>query len=293
MKTIKAFIKRHPVLSYFALAFAVSWGGVLTVIGLGPRGIPATPEQSEMLFPFVYLAMLVGPSVAGILLTSLVHGRAGLRDLLSRMRRWRVGTRWQAVAFLTAPLLYMAVLLALSLASPVFLPGIFVSDDKATLLLFGMAVGLGAGFFEELGWTGFAVPTLLRQRHGVLFTGLFVGVLWGAWHFLTTFWGSGTTSGALALSIFVPGVLFAVGILPAYRVLMVWVYERTGSLLVAMLMHASLTASMLILGPLATGAALATYTLVFTAALWVFVAAVAVAGGGHLSRQPPLRRRVA
>ena len=30
---------------------------------------------------------------------------------------------------------------------------------------------------------------------------------------------------------------------------MVWVYDRTGSLLVAMLMHASLTASMLILGP--------------------------------------------
>jgi uncharacterized protein len=153
-------------------------------------------------------------------------------------------------------------------------------------------VGLGAGFFEELGWTGFAVPTLLRLRHGVLGTGLIVGVLWGAWHFLTTFWGSGTASGALSLAILVPGVLFAIGILPAYRVLMVWVYDRTGSLLVAMLMHASLTASMLVLGPLATGAALATYILVFTAALWVVVGAIALAQGGHLSRQPP-RRRVA
>src|SRR3990170_7381325 len=27
MTTIKAFIKRHPLLTYFALAFAVSWGG--------------------------------------------------------------------------------------------------------------------------------------------------------------------------------------------------------------------------------------------------------------------------
>jgi membrane protease YdiL (CAAX protease family) len=292
MTTIKAFIERHPVLSYFALAFAISWGGVLTVVG-GPGGIPATKEQSEMLFPFVYLAMLVGPSVAGVLLTGLLNGRAGFRDLLTRMRRWRVGVRWQAVALLTAPLLYMAVLLALSQASPVFLPGILISDDKATLLLFGMAVGLGAGFFEELGWTGFAVPTLLGLRHGVLGTGLVVGVLWGAWHFLTTFWGSGTASGALSLAIFVPGVLFAVGILPAYRVLMVWVYDRTGSLLVAMLMHASLTASMLILGPLATGAALATYTLVFAAALWVVVGAVAVANHGHLTRQQPLRGRVA
>lgn len=41
--------------------------------------------------------------------------------------------------------------------------------------------------------------------------------------------------------------------LPAYRVLMVWVYDRTGSLPVVMLMHASLSASTLILQPLATG----------------------------------------
>ena len=292
MKTIRAFIERHPVLSFYALAFAISWVGILIVVGVGPGVILATPEQFEKLFPFVYLAMLVGPSVAGILLTGLLHGRAGLREMLSRLLRWRVGARWYAVALLTAPLLYMAVLLVLSLTSPEFFPGIFASGDKAALLLFGIAVGLMAGFFEELGWTGFAVPTLLRLRYGVLGTGLIVGVPWGAWHFLTTFWGSGTSSGAISLDILLPGVLFAVGILPAYRVLMVWVYDRTkGSLFVAMLMHASLTASMLILGPLATGAALATYELVFTAALWVVVAAVAAANGGHLSQQP-LRGRV-
>jgi membrane protease YdiL (CAAX protease family) len=232
--------------------------------------------------------------VAGILLTGLLYGRAGLREFRSRLLKWRVGARWYAVALLTAPLWYIAVLLALSLVSREFLPGIFASDDKASVLLFGIAVGLGAGFVEELGWTGFATPTLLGQRrYGVLGTGLIVGVLWGAWHFLTTLWGSGTSSGELSLAILLPGVLFAVGILPAYRVLIVWVYDRTGSLLVAMLMHVSLTASMLILGPLATGAALATYELVFAATLWLFVAAVAVAQGGHLTRQPPLRRRVA
>jgi membrane protease YdiL (CAAX protease family) len=43
----------------------------------------------------------------------------------------------------------------------------------------GIAVGLTAGIFEELGWTGFAVPALLGVRYGVLGTGLMVGVLWG------------------------------------------------------------------------------------------------------------------
>ena len=125
MTTIKAFIKRHPVLIYFALTFAISWGGVL-ILG-GPDGMPATSEQFEKLWPIVFLAYFLGPSVASILLTGLVYGRAGLRELLSRLLRWRVGARWYAVALLTAPLLVTAILFALSLTSPVFLPGIFTT----------------------------------------------------------------------------------------------------------------------------------------------------------------------
>jgi len=289
MAIIKAFIKKHALPAYFALTFAISWGAVLVVIG-GPGGLRGTTAQSDPLFPFVYLAMLAGPSAAGILLTSLVDGRAGLRELMGRLLERHVDARWWAVALLTAPLLITATLLTLSLASPTFLPGILTSPGKASLLLFGIAVGLGAGCFEELGWTGFAVPGLMR-RYGVLTTGLIAGGLWGAWHFLVVVWGIGSSAGTLPLALFVPLDLFA--FLPAYRVLMVWLYDRTESLLVAMLMHASLTASMLILGPLAiSGGTLLTYELVFAAALWVVVAAVVVADRRHLSRQP-LRKRVA
>jgi len=75
----------------------------------------------------------------------------------------------------------------------------------------------------------------------------------------------------------------------------VWVYERTnGSLLVAILMHMSLTANtVFILNPVATGMALVTWTLVWAAALWIVVGVLAIASHGHLSRQSPLRRRVA
>jgi membrane protease YdiL (CAAX protease family) len=277
MTTIKSFINRHAVLIYFALVFAISWGGILIVIG--PGGIPATPEQIEPLLPFVYGAMLAGPSVAGILLTVLVYGRAGLRDLLSRLRRWRVGARWYAVALLTAPLVATAVLLSLSLLSPEFLPGIFTSNDKAALLLSGIAAGLMVGIFEELGWTGFAVPRL-RLRYGVLTTGLLVGLVWGAWHFLV-FWESSSFYGTLSLALLL-GRLFSW--LPPYRMLMVWVYDRTESLLVAMLMHVSLVACTFIIVPQAlAGVALLTWILVWSAALWIVVAAVAVANGGQLS----------
>jgi len=289
MNSIKAFIKKHPLLSYFALAFAISWGGVLFVAG-GPGGISANSEASEMQVTFLYPVLIVGPSVAGILLTALLYGRAGLSEFRSRLLKWRVGARWYVVALLTAPLSVTAAVLALSLSSSEFVPSILTTSDKTSLLLIGIFAGLMVGIFEELGWTGFAIPRM-KLRYGILGTGLIVGVLWGAWHFPPFFWGSGAASGTLPLALFLPVLLFTW--LPAYRVLMVWVYDRTESLLVAMLMHVSLVASNVILVPLATGVALVTYDLVWAAVLWVVVGAVAVANGGHLSRQPPLRRRVA
>ena len=288
MTTIKAFVERHPLLSFYALAFAITWGGLIMVVG-GPSEILGTPQLLGKRLALVMLAWLAGPSVASILMTGLVHGRAGFRDLLTRMTRWRVGARWYAVALLTAPLLVTAVLLALSLGSPAFLPTILTTSDKVALLLMGMVGTIVGGIFEELGWTGFATPILLRQRYGVLGTGLIIGVLWGVAHFPLYYWASGNLSGALS-----PGFLVTAQVLdwfPAYRVLMVWVYDCTESVLLAMLMHASLTASQVIFASLATAVPLFTYTLVFGAVVWLVIGVVALAQGGHLTRQRLLRRR--
>lgn len=291
MTTIQALIKKHSVLSYYILTFAISWGGVLLLIG-GPGNIPGTPEQIARLIWFVVLALELGPPIAGLALTGLVSGRAGYRELLARLLRWRVGVRWYAVALLTAPLLGAAVLLVLSRSSPAYLPGILTTSDKASLLAPAVVAGLLGGFGEELGWTGFAIPRL-RQQHGVLATGLFVGALWGMWHYLVTpAWIAGTYTGELPLALFltVNGVLSIVGQLTAYRVLMVWVYDRTGSLLVAMLMHTSLIASTLfILAPAAmAGAVYVIWSLTLAVAFWLAVAALAIANRGHLSRPDPL-----
>jgi len=175
MKTLKAFLKRHPLVSFFALTFAISWGDILIVAG-GPGGISTNSQPSEMLLPLMLLALFAGPAVAGILLTGLLYGREGFRDLLIRMTRWRVGARWYAVALLTVPLLVTTLLLALSPRSPEFLPRILTTSDTASVLLFGIVAGLIVGIFEEIGWTGFAIPRLLA-RHGVLATGIIVGVL--------------------------------------------------------------------------------------------------------------------
>lgn len=278
--SLRASLGRRPVLTYYVLALALSWGSVFVV--LGPGGFLGTTEPPESVLPLLFLAMFTGPSLAGVLMTGIVGGEAGFRELRSRLFRWRVGARWYAVALLTAPVMIVAVLLPLSLASPGFLPGVFVSGDRASLLLIGTVAGLATGFLEELGWTGFAVPRL-RLRHGVLGTGIVVGLLWGAWHF--PLFAGGDPSGAVPRVLAVAGLLFTV--LPPFRVLMVQVYDRTGSLLVTMVMHASLTASTWILQPLeVAGMRALTYNLVLAAALWAVVAALATGRRGATAARP-------
>jgi hypothetical protein len=65
---------------------------------------------------------------------------------------------------------------------------------------------------------------------------------------------------------------------------MVWVYDRTRSLLIAILMHAPISATVIVLASEAkSGTALLTPVLVWGAVFWVIVAAVAWTNGGHLT----------
>jgi len=277
------YIKRHPVPAYYVLTFAISWGAILIVVSRG--GVPGNPAQLQKMIPIMIVAMLAGPAVASLLLTGLLFGRAGYRELLTRLLTWRVGTGWYAVALLTAPLVLMAVPLALSLRSPDFLPRIFTDSNKAPILLMGFAAGSAAGIFEELGWTGFVIPRL-RLRFSALGTGAIVGLLWGAWHLPVNVLASGTPSGSISIPTLLGTFVFSLGLLPAYRILMVRVWNHTGSLLVAMLMHLSLTASNIILGATATpGMAGPAFNLALAAAMWAVVAAGAVADREHRSVQ--------
>lgn len=269
---MRAFVRQHPAVSYFGLAFLLSWGGILVVIRGG--AIPAPPDEAQRLFVFVYLAMLVGPSVAGIAVTALAGGRRGIAEFHDRLTKWRVGARWYAVALLTAPLSLLAALVFLTPSGSDYIPNVLDSTANATpvqagsrsaFLLMSVLVGIGAGFFEELGWTGLALPKL-RARHGFVTAGLLLGVMWGAWHFLAILWGSAGAFGSVPVAIYLMVALFS--FLPPYRILMAWVYDRTQSILVAVLMHMSLTASMLILGPAVAGNELLTFDLVFGAVLW-------------------------
>jgi len=278
------FIKQHPILTFYFLTYAISWGGIVITLGYG--GIPREPSQLAKMIPFMVAAMLAGPALASVLLTGITSGWMGYRNLFSRVIQGRRPIGVYAAAVLTAPLVLMTVPLALSLRFPDFMPRIFADSNKAPTLLTGFVVGSAAGFFQELGWTGFVIPRL-RLRFDSFTTAVIVGVLWGAWHLPVNIGASVTPSGLSVPSLH--GTLtFSFGLLPAYRVLMVRVWDQTGSLLLAMLMHLSLTASNIILGPVATPGMMAiAFNLTLAAVMWIVAAATVVSSRRHAGCPTP------
>jgi len=279
MLKIKAFVKRHPVLVYYALVFAISWGCILIV--LGPGGFLGTSVTTQTQLFVGGPISLLDPSISGVLLTGLIYGKPGLRLLLSRLLKWRVMAGWYALVFLIAPVLTTISLLALSIT-----PAIVTAEDKVGMLFSGIALGFfSSPFFEELGWTGFATPEL-RKRFSVLETGLIMGLLWGVWRF-PIFSASARDSTSLPPALFMAVLLFS-WLLP-YRVLMVWVYDHTKSLLLSILMHVPLIVGQFVLWPSdSTSAQIVSGTLVFTATLWALVVLVFAVGRGSLKARPGL-----
>jgi hypothetical protein len=65
---------------------------------------------------------------------------------------------------------------------------------------------------------------------------------------------------------------------------MVWVFDKTESLLVVILMHMSLVATLTIIDPVLSGAELLVFILVRALVLWGIVAAVSMAERRQLNR---------
>jgi uncharacterized protein len=253
-------IQRYPIASYFVLAYLISWGGSFAIGGAKfLRGEPLGFEDIMSMGPLV----LAGPFLAGITMTFLLDGKEGLRKLFFRMFRWRVGLRWYAAALLTFPILLLVVLWGLSaFVSPNFSPG-FVA--------FGIIGGLLAGFIEETGWMGFAYPRM-KTRFGPWRALIILALLHGIWHALPGFMGEGALFGSYWLPRFVAMWIVA---MTAMRVLLVWIYSNTGSLLLAQLTHASSSGFLIILGPAAMSPEQGTlYFAIYAVVLWIPAAIV-------------------
>jgi membrane protease YdiL (CAAX protease family) len=205
----KGWLARHPLIFYFTLTYAISW----SLWWLSGR-VPG------VLGSFLSVAGGLGPMAAAGITLSLTGG--SLLEWARRIVSWRVPLRYYLYA-VGLPVLAMAALnLAVIALGRQPDPSTLVARLPAyleTLLITGVIFG----GLEEPGWRGFALPRL-EQRYSPVVATLILGLAWGIWH----------------VPPFGPtGFLFPL-VLAFY---FTWLYNRTGSVLLCILLHASISAA--------------------------------------------------
>ena len=262
-------VRHRPLAWYFGLAALLSFVAFAVIGPPKLDGSGGRPPLALAMFP----VMVIGIGGVGVALTAILDGSPGLRAM---RQRWHlVGRRW--LLLLIVPPACVLIVLGTLTAS-------VSSSYHPQFLVYGVAAGAIPGFFEELGWTGFAYPRL-SARFGWLPGALLLGLLWGLWHLpVVDSLGAASPHGLVW-----PAFLAAfVAIIAAIRVLIAWAYVHTESLLLAQLIHASSTASLVVLGaPGVTPSEEALWYSVYAVLLWALM--VIVVGRVSAGRANPSR----
>ncbi|WP_433586069.1 CPBP family glutamic-type intramembrane protease [Microbacterium hydrocarbonoxydans] len=227
---LRGVIARHPLVSFFVLANALSWSAwtpyILSNNGLGGWDYTFELGQLTGMLPGAYL----GPITSALIVTAITGGAAGLRQWGARLWRWRVRWHWYAIAVLGVPAALIVTGLMVS-GGQVMAPSVTVLAVYLPMLVLQM---LTTGLAEEPGWRDFALPRL-QDKFGPMRSAFILGPLWALWHmplFLTEWGGYPEADWTRPAS-------FAVFCI-AFNVVMAWVFNRTGqSLPLAMLAHVS------------------------------------------------------
>ncbi len=253
-------LKKNSLSLFFVIAFAlpiVTTIIVVLVAGL-PSGLVVNEISTEALV--VMMAMVHAPTVAAIIVVSWSQGFQGIKILLRQLKHWRFAPHWYFKAVLIFPATILAVLLFLAQFSSSFTP---------VLSLSAMAfAGLFSALWEEIGWTGFATPVMLR-RMSPLKVGLLLGILHALWHLAASIYGAGLFHGDLFIANFLATSVGIVGL----RIVTIWIYVRTSSLVLGWLTHAGFTAGQLSLVSFALSSG---ETIVWNTAFSIAVTAIAV-----------------
>jgi membrane protease YdiL (CAAX protease family) len=229
---VSGWVKRHPLVAYFALAYAVTWILIVPIL-LSQRGFGLLALPDALLLVFFIVSTFAGPFGAALIVTGITEGRAGVRLLLRRIVQWRVGLVWYLIPILGYPLLFVVAysfvlgtepLTAFIQKWPLFL------TSYLPAILYGMILpSLG----EEPGWRGFALPRL-QLRYGALAGTLILGTLHAFWHLPVYFVPGAILPGPFDLTAFIANSFAII----AETILWTWIFNNArGSILIAMLFH--------------------------------------------------------
>ncbi len=219
--------KRYPVVSFYLLAFAIAWAGRVP-LAMSSYGL--FKLDNPLVATFLFVLGGAAPTLAALIVASVLKGKKGPAMLFAQFRRWRVDIVWYLIAFL-APFLMMVVGFYADL---LFLGG--SAPDWSRFAWAGLPFMFLSVFFsyvwEEIGWRGFALPKL-QERYNATTTSLIMGILAFLWHLPLSLNRDILTYQIPLLAQFV--------FLVAITFWFTWLYNNTrGSLLIVSIFHASL-----------------------------------------------------
>lgn len=222
-------IDDHPVAAFFVGALAYTW-----IVSAPAVFMPASWTSAILIYVGSF-----GPPLSAAAVTWLRGD--DVKAWARQITKWNVGVRWWAVAF-GLPLVAAGLITAGIFA--VQGPVAFGQDLPSPLIIvavFLFTMVLSGGLNEEPGWRGFA-QARLNERYGALQASLIIGVVWALWH-LPYFLAPVTPHSSFPL---VNQIGWVGGIL-TLSIILAWVYNSTGSVLLVMVLHAMAnTADMLI-----------------------------------------------
>lgn len=216
-------LKRHPLISFFVVTYAISWILFLPGVAISQGWL----DPSFGLLRVLSGAGNFGPTIAAFVLTAILYHRPGVRALLNSARPERITLRMIVAALLLPIGIRLVALLAVPLATRIDPPAADYPWYFAPIVF--LVVLITAGIAEEFGWRGFALPHL-QQRWSALISSLILGVVWACWH-LPAYLISGSVQQNIPVVSYIFGVI-------GYTIVLTWLFNAShGSVLAVILMH--------------------------------------------------------
>lgn len=216
-----------PIVLFFLLTFATSWGWSLMIYFLPDVYYLQSYDSLVGVLATLFVGIQAfGPTLSALIITGYFEGKKGLQHYAKSLLKFKVKYYWYLLVFFLPIFVYsLPVVFSLAMGNP-------SNHDYFNMSLWGVTLAtiisniFFAALAEEPGWRGYALPKMNQQFRPII-SGTIIGVIWAFWHLLFYVFGSRPWSTF-------PQFIFTVTVISC---LYTWIYQKTKSIPLMIIFH--------------------------------------------------------